>query len=225
MPHVYHFRNELDIAELEDSTIFVSKNFIQLVRKSENELSDKEVFGELFLECVKHLKIMCTKGSSFQNLIVNTNGMLEALKNVISSKFCNISPTHEIKCFQLIANLCVKNEWSQAKLWSSMSDLITVKFESEEKSFVNVAAMIIYNMILSKVPQVDLHKIINISLYHFSKFLKDSSESLPDFVSILMDFMICHSEEVVDIYKQLEPPNQKMFLYYVHDHVENDSSE
>lgn len=216
------FRNELDIAEMEDSTIFVAKNFIQILEDTGNE---DEVFDELILECIKHLKIMCTKGSTFQNLIVNTNGMIKALNSVISSNYPKVSHDLELKCFQLIANLCVKNEWSQRKIWASMSNAVVSKFEGADKSFVNVSAMIVYNMILSKEPQLDKQQIVRISLHHYSVFLKTPSEGFPDFVSILMDFVICKDSDVLDVYKHLDPEDQKVFLFYIHDHVENYSNE
>lgn len=85
--------------------------------------------------------------------------------------------------------------------------------------------MIIHNMLINNVPQVDSLQVVNISLRHYASFLKDSTKSLPDFVHILLDFIICSSGETLEIYKQLEPDNQRTFLYYVHDHVENDSNE
>lgn len=222
---ILNFRHDLDIAELEDSTIFVAKNFIQVLKNAEHELEQKELLNELILECIKHMKIMCTKGPSLQNLIVNTTGMLSSLKDVSSGKFGNVSPILELKCFQLIANLCVKNEWSQEKIWISMSDVVMAKFESDDNSYVNVSAMVVYNMVLSKMSQLNHQQIVKISLKHFKTFLETPANSLPDFVHILMDYLICKSSEALETYKQLEPEDQKTALYYIHDHIDDETNE
>lgn len=197
---------------------------MQLLRQAGNDV-EQEVFEDLFLESIKHMKIMCTKGSSLQNLIVNTHGMLQALKDTIDGKVAIISEDLQLKSFQLVANLCVKNEWSLEKIWTSMSDLIITKFENDDHGSVNVAAMIIYNMVLSKVHQLNYHRVVEISLRHYGGFLSNSSKSLPDFVKILMDYTICRHQNVLDIYTLLQPDDQKTFLYYVHDHVEEDNNE
>lgn len=168
---------------------------------------------------------MCTKGPTLQNLIVNTTGMLQSLKDVTTGNFACVSTGLDIKAFQLIANLVVKNEWSQEKVWNFMSDVILAKFELGDSAFVNVAAMIIHNIILNKNSQLDEQKIFKICLNHYKAFLSAPTNQLPDFVSILTDFLICQSSDVVDIYKQLEPEYQKTALYYVHDYIENESNE
>ncbi|CRK93464.1 CLUMA_CG007000, isoform A [Clunio marinus] len=219
-------KTELDVAEMEDSTIFVSKNFIQMLIHHNNDYeTQKGVIDELIIECIKHLKIMCTKGPSFQNLIVNTNLMLQMLKNVISNKFPGISKDQELKCFQLIANLCVKNEWSQKKIWESMSGIILDNFRSENNPFVTVSGMIIYNTILSKASLVNLKYILQISLRHYSSFLKNPKNSLPDFVQIILSYVVSGNEDILEIYKELESDEQKILLYYIHDHIEDPSNE
>lgn len=196
-----------------------------MLKNAAQELDQKELLNELILECIKHMKIMCTKGPSLQNLIVNTKGMLQSLKNVSSGKFASISSILELKCFQLIANLCVKNEWSQEKIWTSMSDVVLAKFESNDNSFVNVSAMVVYNMVLSKMSQLEPQQVVKISLKHFKTFLETPTNSLPDFVHILMDYLICKSCEALETYKQLEPEDQKTALYYIHDHIDDESNE
>lgn len=210
---------------MEDSTIFVSKNFIQLLHIAGNELDKKEIFDELFLASIRHLKVMCTKGSSFQNLIINTNGMLQTLQNVVSGKHSNVSEELVLRGFQLLANLCVKNEWCQEKIWRSMSADVLAKFESDKAALVNVGAMIVYNILLSKVSQIDLKLITRISLRHFRTFLRNVATPLPDFVHILTDFVICKSDDVIEIYSELQSDDQKTFLYYVHDYVDDESNE
>lgn len=168
---------------------------------------------------------MCTKGSSFQNLIANTNDMLPALYRIINSQLPELSKTFELKCFQLLANLCVNNKWCQEKIWTLMSDAIIRHFESEECSHVNVGAMIVYNLVLNKSCHLNLKEIVKILLHHYNNFLKNTDEPLPDFAHILMDYMICKKSDILEIYQQFEVQDAKTFLYYVHDHVENDTSE
>lgn len=167
---------------------------------------------------------MCTKGPSFQNLIINTTGMLETMKKIIAGQFEDTSKTIDIKCFQLIANLCVQNDVSQAKIWCSLGDVIIEKFNCDDYSFLNVAAMIVHNIILSKHHDIDQKNILDISLHQYSVYLKDPTNSLPDFLHILMDFMICENENILKIYTELSLENQKTFLYYINDHVEDESS-
>lgn len=211
---------------MEDSTIFVAKNFIQILQHAEKDLRVKEaVFEELYIECIKHLKIMCTKGSSFQNLITNTHGMLQTLHKIINCEVTDLPQNLELKSFQLLANLCVNNKWSQEKIWTAMSDAIVTKFKSGDSSHINVGAMIVYNLMLSKVSQLDSQQIIEISLHHYANFLKDTAKPLPDFVHILLDYMICKNGDILEVYQKLGPQDAKTFLYYVHDHLEDDSSE
>lgn len=211
---------------MEDSTIFVAKNFIQILQHAENESKVKDaVFEELFLECIKHLKVMCTKGTSFQNLIANTNGMMQSLHKIIYNQISDFPPNLELKSFQLLANLSVNNKWSQEKIWTSMNEIIIKKFDSDDNSHANVAAMIIYNLVLSKVSQLNMQQIVEISIRHYDKFLKNTSKPLPDFIHILMEFMICKNSDILEVYHKLEPQNLKTFLYYIQDHMETDSSE
>lgn len=150
--------------------------------------------------------------------------MLHSLKELTAGKFAKISKNIDLKSFQLIANLCVQNEFAQAKVWSSMSDVVITKLESEDNSFLNVAAMIVYSIILSKASEVDQRQIVSILLHHYSNFIKTPTNSLPDFFYILMDFMICESEDALEIYKDLQPEDQKTFLFYINDHIEDESN-
>jgi hypothetical protein len=210
---------------MEDSTIFVAKNFVKILSLAGNDADQEEIFTELVLESVKHLKIMCTKGSSFQNLIINTKSMLQSLKEILSNQFLNVSRDIELKCFQLVANLCVKNESTLEKIHQSMFNVIMAKFEGDDNSFLNVSAMIIYNLILNKSSSLDQKHVVQMCAQHYSNVLKNPTNSLPDFVHILLEFFICKSENVVEIFEKLEPDEQKIFLYYVHDHVEVETNE
>lgn len=184
----------------------------------------RQSFDEFILECIKHLKVMCTKGPTFQNLIINTTGMIHALNEVLSGT-SSVSKHLEIKFFQLIANLCVNNKYSQEKIWNSMSCLIVEKLSSDDVGFVNVAAMITYNVILSEAAQVDLTLIARLNINHFESFLKSPEKPLPDFIHILLEHLLCKSAAFVEIYKQLEPEQQKSALYFIHDYVEDESNE
>lgn len=174
---------------------------------------------------MKYLKVMCTKGPTLQNLVVNTTGSLSALTDVTTGKFSNLSPELEIKGFQLIANLIVKNETSQDKIWNFMSDVILAKLESDDTAFVNVAAMIVYNLALSKRQQLDKHKIFKVCQDHYKSFLNQPSNQIPDFVHILLDFLLCKTSDGVEIFIKLEPGDQKTALYYIQDYVENEFNE
>lgn len=159
-------------------------------------------------------------------MIVNTTGMLSSLKDIVNGKLNEFMKNLDLKCFQLVANLCVKNEWSQEKIWTTMGDVINEKFAGDDNSFVNVASMIIYNMILGKASHhIDHHLVVSTCLNHFKIFLQTPTIALPDFVSILMDFLFCKSNEALETYMQLEPENQKTALYYIHDYIEDESNE
>lgn len=205
---------------MEDSAIFVAKNFIQILSQPDVE---QAVFDELILECIKYLKLMCSKGSSFQNLIVNTAQMIQSLLDVLLGSPATVSRIRQLKTFQLVANLCVQNKFSQQKIWERLQDVIIARFNGDDKDFANVAAMIIYNMILSELPDVDQLQILKISLRHFS--LAAPANPLPDFIHILMDFMLCKNEDCLELYKELGPEDQKTALYYIQDYVEEESNE
>lgn len=192
---------------------------------AKNDEIAPEFFDLLTNECIRYLKVMCTKGSTFQNLIVNTTGMLAALNSILKGNIHNASDDIEIRTFQLIGNLCVQNKITQEKIWNSLKETIIEKFEMSEGPFINVGAMIIYNLILSGSPSLDQRQVLSICLSHYQNFLNQSTTSLPDFVLVLMDFMICANDKIVEIYKDLGTADIKNLLFYIHDHIENESSE
>lgn len=209
---------------MEDATVSTSKNLVKIVKHSD-QAPNPELFSELVVECSKHLKIMCTKGSSFQSLIVNTTGMLETLKEILLLPEEKLNADQQIKCFQLVANLCVMNKWAQEKIWETMSEDIVAKFTESDNQFMNVAAMIIYNMVLNKQASLSVDAIAKIALNHYRTFLNDPSKSLPDFLHILMDFIFCKTASGLELYQSFEQEDQKTFLFYVHDYVEEESNE
>ena len=150
--------------------------------------------------------------------------MLQSLNDVVIGDFAWVSTGLDIKCFQLIANLIVKNEWSKEKIWNFMGDVILTKLKSDDSAFVNVAAMIVYNIIISKNPELDKQQILKICLDNYRKFLNEPTNHLPDFVSILMDFLICGDISADKTYKELEINDQRTALYYIHDYIENESN-
>ncbi|CAO1357812.1 unnamed protein product [Diamesa hyperborea] len=199
------------------------KEIVKQFGNADLSADEKELFKEFISECIKLLKMVCAKGSSFQNLIVNTSNMVETLKMILEQKFRNTLDV-ELKCFQLIANLCVQNKSSQDKIWTSMSDIIFKKFKSTENSYVNVSSMIIYNLVINESPHIDQKEVVKISLSHYEEFLKNSHKPLPEFVFILMDYMICLNPCILGIYKELEDKELQNFLFYVNDHLEDEAS-
>jgi hypothetical protein len=214
----------MDFSELEDVTISLTKKFIQNLSNLKNMQIDENKFNEISQNCIKHLKISCTKGPSFQNLIVNTNGMLESLREILQNKECKFDADVRLKSFQLLANLCVKNEKSQRRIWKEASELIIHQLRSSEVQFANIAAMITYNIILGIKEDIDFGTVLGVSLDHYNNFLKINS-ALPDFTPILLEFFVCLYDGIVQLFEQLSPDKQRIFLYYVNDHVENESNE
>lgn len=217
------FSGKRDISEIEDSTIFIARSLTQTLNQPLDE-EQRKCFDELTDESVKQLKVMCTKGPSLQNLIINTNGMLLLLNEIVSGQTL-VTKELEIKFFQLIANLCVGNKYSQEKIWASMSELIETKLESDDSSFVNVSAMIIYNMILNDISPIAKKSIVESCLKRYRTFLTSPNKPIPDFVHILMDYVMCKSCYSLDIYRKLSTEDQKTTLYYVVDYVEEESNE
>lgn len=209
----------MDISELEDTTISTSKHFVKILENSPTISSEIEVF---FLESSKYLRLMCTKGPSFQNLIAKTDNMLAVLKNLINNS--ENSDVNKLKSIQLVANLCVNNPANQKEIWKVMSELIVENFKSDNQGIVNASGMILYNIILEKSCQIDQKYIATIALEHYEKFTEKSNDSLPDFVQILLEHFICESPWIVEYFKSLKPETQKTFLYFVNDHIENESN-
>lgn len=105
-----------------------------------------------------------------------------------------------------------------------MNELIVEKLKCDDAGFINVAAMIIYNIVLSETTEMDLLRIAQECLKHFESFLTTPEKPLPDFVHILLESLLCKSYTSVDIYKQLEPEQQKTSLYFIHDFVSEESN-
>ncbi|KAG5675809.1 hypothetical protein PVAND_005681 [Polypedilum vanderplanki] len=213
---------DMDFSELEDVTISLTKKFIQNLMNFKDTTISEETFKEISLNCIKHLKVSCTKGPSFQNLIINTNGMLESLKEMLKNeekKFDNV----KTKVFELIANLCVKNEKCQKKIWNEVNELIICELTSSNVQNVNISAMIIYNIKIGINENIEIEQALNVALDHYDNFLKNNI-SMPDFLHILLDYFIC-SCDVVQSYKKLTSEKQRIFLYYVNDYIENESNQ
>lgn len=198
----------MDVSELEDAAISFSRKFVS---------SSKEInkCHEILLECIKELKVICTKGSTFQNLIANTNGMLTSIKSILES---DTDEDLKLKSFQLMANVCVQNKKVQLKVKEEAGELIIAQLSSENAKFVNVASMISHNMLLNGI-FLETHKILFKCLSQSQNF-----EPSPDFLLILLDFFICSFPEIVEEYKKLESEAKKNFLLYVNDHVAQEDS-
>jgi hypothetical protein len=214
-------RSELDVAELEDVTISLTKNFVILTTCFKTGCIEAIKFKEHSLNCIKYLKIICSKGCSFQNLIANTNGMLESVKFILQS---DLDEDVKLRSFQLLANLCVQNERAQKKLWTELSALIMDRFNSDDTAHINVSAMIIYNIMLHNSEIIDKNLVLTDSLSHYDKFLKEDSPKVPDYFHILLEYFICEFNEIVVAYENLDDDLKKIFLYYLHDHVEHESN-
>lgn len=215
----------MDVSELEDVTISLTKNFVSLHISLKSGQIDTVKFNEMLLVCIKHLKTACTKGSSFQNLILNTHGMLETLREILKSDE-SYEKDLKLKLFQLLANISVQNEKAQRKIWTEANEQLLEKLnESNDLGYVNVAAMMIYNMILSGIASEHKEEILKCALHQYDNLLKSQLPTLPDFVHILLDHFICTDEESIELYDKLNRELQKVFLCYVHDYVENETNE
>lgn len=189
------------------------------------KIEEREFFDDIVLELVKHLKILCSKGREFQSTIADSANILSTIKTIINKNPSEISRNIQIKTFQLVANLCVDNIKTQEVILNLMGNLITSKLECQDKDFVNVAAMIMHCMILSKHSNLNQLEILGTSLDHFKRFLEDPSSLVPDFVHILLDLLICTSDNAMKYFQQLDAEHQKIALFYIHDYVDIESNE
>lgn len=176
------------------------------------------------------LKQACTKGAPTQLQIVNTEGLLEALKNINIGKFDTkfINPKADLEALELISNLAVQNHQTQDIIWNFMGEVILMKLECKEIPLIKVAAMILYNMMFDKkgepwTNRFDKPKILTTCLGHLKYFLENPhTYEVPDFVCILHDFMILNSNEAHETYKQLDLEYQNLCLYYILDYITDD---
>ena len=206
---------------MEDSTIFAARKFTEVCKLS--EITNEK---EFVLECVKYLKMMCTKGPTFQNLIINTQGMLQSLANSTQPVDSKFPSEIKVKCFQLVANLSVNNRVNQEKIWNTLGEVIVLNLENSDPKFVNVSAMLLFNMILGQQSTItiDMIKIGKICLSQYQKFVDEAPNAVPDFLHILLDHIVCKSSSNLMIYKELESEQQKTFLYCVQDFIEDESN-
>lgn len=147
--------------------------------------------------------------------------MLESVKLILES---DVDEDVKLRSFQLLANLCVQNERAQKKLWTDLSALIMDRFNSDDTAYINVSAMIIYNIMLHNSDIIDKNLVLTDSLSHYDKFLKEDSPKVPDYFHILLEYFICEFNEIVVAYENLDDDLKKIFLYYLHDHVEHESN-
>lgn len=199
----------MDISELEDATISYSKKVVTLSKDVENS-------HEILFASIKELKVLCTKGPTFQNLIANTNGVISSLKSILET---STDEDLKLTSFQLIANICVQNKKVQAKVRDELGSFIMIQLNSENAKFVNIASMIAHNMLLNDSSQ-DIQRAFTTCLRQSHRF-----DPLPDFLNILLDHFICSHKDIAGEYKSLDEESKKNLLIYVNEHLVNESAE
>lgn len=178
------------------------KSLIERLKLCENE--------QEMIAGIKELNVLCTKGQINQTLIASEH---ETLKKIIKS---NENQEVTIKAFQLLANICVQNSTAQKLVWDSCSDLIMLHLNSSNYKFVNVSAMILHNMLLSGTNSININLVLSSCIEQAFKL-----DPIPDFLHILLDHLICEK----NIVECIEEKDQKNFLHYVFNHVQNDTAE
>lgn len=189
--------------EIEDIKLMIK---ILLISSDESEL----------IVSMKKLNAYCAKGSPFQNLIADESAILETLTRRMNEKDCDL----KLRTFQLIANLCVQNKSVQEVVWNKTGERILEELKSNNQKYVNIAAMIIHNMILNETKIVSTLSILETSLEQTFNL-----NPLPDFLHILLDHIILTDEEIIKHYNSLDDEHKKKFLIYIHDFVQNDEAE
>ena len=130
----------------------------------------------------------------------------------------------ELQCLQLIANICVQNRKTQEKVWSLFDTFIMQILKDGDFKLVNVASMIIFNMLLCD-SEVDENEVFQILIEHIEKHLKNTEDPLPEYLGFLLDHLICDHPRIVEIYQNLSQDQQLIVLYYVLDHIKDEENQ
>lgn len=219
---LFYFRNQSfkELDELEDSTILVCRKFVELSELLKNEVLDETDYlnyNEFATECIKFLKVCCSKGNNYQNLMANTIDFLDlCLRPMLNGKY----PDMELKCLQLVANICVQNRKTQEKIYGLFQEEILQTLECNDYKLVNVASMIVFNMLLNGT-EVNETKIFEIVFGHIKVHLNGTEIALPEFLSFLLDHIICDHPRIVELYESSSQDQQLLVLYYILDHIKD----
>lgn len=152
--------------------------------------------------------------------MANTNDFLTlALRPMLNATY----PDMELKCFQLVANICVQNQKTQEKILSLFENEIMLRLESDDSKLLNVASMIIFNMLLNDI-ELNESRIFEILVGHIEIHLKNTETPLPEFLGILLDHMICEHPRIVEVYESLNQDQQLLVLYYILDHIKDEDN-
>lgn len=183
---------------------------------------DYRLFVETCSECIKILKIACSKGPSFQNEIAANNSFMESLKTILYRN-CHNALELEIKSFQLVANLCVQNNDVQQIVWSNLNEFIMQQFHAVSP-MTNVASMIVYTAVLNENPKLDTDAMFTSLRNHIEMHLKNTAEPLPEFLVILIDYQICDNPNIIQVYESWEEKGRLPLLYYILDHIKDEKN-
>lgn len=160
-------------------------------------------------EALKLLKSSCTRGSKCQLRIVKNETLLEkiAQNDPIPNSFV-----------QLLANTCVQNAEVQSIVFHQFQYQIINGLKNVDTC--NAYAMLLYQVLLIN-KSLNGHLLRDITsnlLVHIG-----TKETLPDFISLNLEFLVTECPDAVCIYKALD--NQKLrLLYFIVDFIKDDEN-
>lgn len=170
--------------------------------------------GQLF----KHLRNFAAKGLEYQNNITSIDDFFSLIKLLLTI-YDNTHKTLHKMIFQCLANLCVKNKYSQEIIWNHLNYIFMQYALENVSENYNICIMIFYNIFFEK----------NNVIYKFDEEIFKNLLIIKNdeigFVNLLIEHFLVKYFDFVRIYEKLNDSERLETIRYAIDIVKLDDKE
>ncbi|GAB0088299.1 Ataxin-10 [Sergentomyia squamirostris] len=181
--------------------------------------------GKLLQTCIRFLKISCAHSKLLQEEIVQKNGVLEALRDIVE----NTKPSEDCQllkewCWQLLVNTIVDNIKSLKLMWPHMGEYILQKIRDDYENALTTTAVLYNAFKLSLDHNVEEIPTLNIFTHIIEileKNIETSDSTKMEYIHLLLEYFITECGKFREIYSQISGHDRIWTIYYITDHVKD----
>ncbi|XP_065367685.1 ataxin-10 [Calliphora vicina] len=185
------------------------------------------------LNNLRILRNLCARGCNIQSQIASNEDFQQFLQNLLFAKApSNIDesiPQLQKIGWQLMANIIVNNEETQAMVWRNHGNNILQQCMDTEKTLdrnVDVMLMIVYNVMkpTSGESLVQLPLVLKTILFVWHSILEQKCSLQFDFLHFIFEeFLVKDGRNTIKCYAQLTTTERLTFLDYLLNYLRQDS--
>lgn len=224
------FRNQaVKTSEANDFIKVIAMTICKCVQL-DPELSTRD---EVIYECCRLLRNSCALGETVQNEIASYNSsstinLFQSI-SIVMGKQSPISVSQKTRkmCWQLLANLCVQNEFTQHLIWQQCQNALVVEPQCAcDTENARECTMILYNLFIgSCLSSADAKRIVEFLLECTKTSMRSHELDNNDFYHLFMEHLVTKHRNAVPIIDKLEPEKRLYIFYYIADHMKDPSHE